>query len=150
MRTFIKWLVKHGPALATALDVHRDAICAQAASQLALEFPRLCADSERADQAIFQRMTFQKTPQRLHTVMQTALRFRTLGVIEREYRWFWETAPRFGVTREHMLSMARAYFAAARQSIPAEARIYPVLDECELAVLELIHDATADKLALSC
>lgn len=134
------WLTTRGPAFAALLDTKSEAISEVAEAQFAATFPSLCYDPTRFDAQTFQRTTFRKTPQRFHSLIQTALRFRTLTIIEREYQWAWGILPRFGVTQSHMIMQARIFFDAVRDVLTIE----PV-DKHGLALLEAAVLRTAER-----
>ena len=107
-------ILTNGSSLAAALDAHREKICTTLSSRLAASFPMLCYDYSRIDGRAFQQMMLRRTPQRLHTLIQTALRTNNLLLIEREYKWVWIIVQRFGVNRQHLIAQVYWYFDVAR------------------------------------
>ncbi|MGB9752732.1 hypothetical protein [Roseiflexus castenholzii] len=114
MQSLETWLGARGSMLAQALDAQRDIICEHVARKLATNYPDLCPNLPAEDPELSQQIMFQQTPQRFHTMLLAALRFRTLAIVEREYRWLWGIVQRFGVERSHLLQQVHWYFEAAR------------------------------------
>ncbi|GAB4198035.1 MAG: hypothetical protein OHK0022_16800 [Roseiflexaceae bacterium] len=142
------WLMASGPPLARLIDAQREPICQTVALRLEQAFPTLCYSQQRPDAATFQHSAFVRSPERLHTTLQVALRFRTLAVIDREYRWFWNLGPRFGVAPEHFLSMHRWYFEAVRQFVVQSPNDRAGLDAFEDTLLQMAnHIASLPPLA---
>ena len=133
-----EWLSARGPAVAQALDQQRETICARVATYLADTYPSLGYDPKRRDALAFQQKTFRETPRRFHQILQTALQFRTLAVIEREYRWGHDLLQRYNVTQHHMRAPVTQYFAAARDLVALDDDDRHGLDEMEAAILAMI------------
>jgi hypothetical protein len=96
-------------------------------------------DLPRPDAPAFQRLAFEETPRRLHRLLQVALRFQTIAVIEREYRWSWGILPRYGITLRHLLIMVHAYFEAARAALALDQLDRHYFELFERSVLEAIE-----------
>jgi hypothetical protein len=137
------WLTTRGPAFAALVDTKSEAISEVAEAQFAATFPSLCYDPTRFDAQTFQRTAFQKTPQRFHNLIQTALRFRTLAIVEREYQWAWGILPRFGVTQAHMIMQARIFFDSIRDVLTIDPIDKHGLALLEVAVLRIVERVTA-------
>lgn len=95
MQSLETWLGARGYILAQTLDRQRDIICEQVTRKLATSYPDLCPNLPAEDPELSQQMMFQQTPHRFHTMLLAALRFGTLAIIEREYRWLWGIVQRF-------------------------------------------------------
>ena len=143
MQSLEAWLSTRGSVLAQALDAQRNAICEDVSRKLAAEYPDLCPNLPSDDPELSQQIMFQQTPQRFHVILLAALRFHTLAVIEREYRWLWVIVQRFGVRRMHLLQQVRWYFEAAQAytSLSREDRAW--LTQLELAIEHMILTITA-------
>lgn len=141
MQGFDLWLSTRGAAVATALEERRDHVCESASARFAQQFEMLLLDLPRPDAAAFQRLAFRETPLRLHRLLQVVLRFQTLAVVEREYRWSWGILPRYGITLSHMLEMVRAYFSAARALAPLDQADMQFVEHFERQVLVAVERA---------
>ncbi|HEU4322861.1 MAG TPA: hypothetical protein VFS21_06895 [Roseiflexaceae bacterium] len=142
------WLTAGGPFLAQQIDAQREPICHTVALRLEQAFPTLCYSQQRPDASTFQRSAFARSPERLHAALQVALRFGTLAVLDREYRWFWNLGPRFGVAPEHFLSMHRWYFEAVREFIALAPTDRVGLDAFEDTLMQMAnHIASLPPLA---
>ena len=97
--TLEQWLFNSGPAYAERLEAQADPLCRSVTTLMMTAYPDLCYLPNRPDAATFQQRTFTETPKRFHRLMQVVLRFQTLMVIDREYRWGWPIMQRFGVSR---------------------------------------------------
>jgi hypothetical protein len=147
MYGFQSWLASRGQAVALALDERSERICDHAAARFAEQYPTLMLDLPRPDAEMFQQLAFRETPRRLHRLLQVALRFQTLAVIEREYRWSWGILPRFGITLAHMHALARTYFESARVLVMFDQTDRPYFELLEMNVLQLIErSAPVDQL----
>ena len=142
MQSLEAWLSTRGSVLAQALDAQRNAICEDVSRKLAAEYPDLCPNLPSDDPELSQQIMFQQTPQRFHVILLAALRFHTLAVIEREYRWLWGIVQRFGVKRVHLLQQVRWYFEAAQAytSLSREDRAW--LMQLESAIEHMILTIT--------
>lgn len=140
---FEKWLQARGPGLADQLARERNAICRVVSGRLERTFPELCDDPERPDRESFRRSALERSPERLHTLLQTALRLQTLSVVEQEYRWLLGVLPRYGITARHMLAMAGWYFSEARARLALDPIELAGLNELKRAVLRAIRAETA-------
>lgn len=134
-----EWMASHGAELAAAIDSRRDMICDTVSRRLAENFPQLCYEIDRPDAEAYQQAAFQKTPLRFHKLLQAALRFNALGVVEREYQWSFRLMARSGVEPHHMLAQARWYFEAMRDHVPAQNGDGPYLQLLQETVLLLIR-----------
>ncbi len=142
MQSLETWLGAHGHTLAQALDTQRDIICDQVTRKLATTYPDLCPNLPSEDPELSQQIMFQQTPQRFHTMLLAALRFGTLAIIEREYRWLWGIVQRFGVERPHLLQQVRWYFEAARTCAPLSLEDRAWLTVIESAIEQIVLAAT--------
>lgn len=133
-----EWLSARGPAVAQALDQQRESLCARVSTYLAETYPSLGYDPKRRDAIAFQQKTFRETPRRFHQILQTALQFRTLTVIEREYRWGHDLLQRYHVTQHHLRAPVTQYFAAARALVALDDSDQHGLDEVEATILAMI------------
>ena len=136
------WLQTNSDSLAAALDGQREAICATLTTRLLATFPRLCYDPKRVDGRAFQRMTMRQTPQRLHLLIQSALRLRNLGMIERQYRWGWPMVQRFGGHRQHLITHIYWYFEVARATLKLENSDRAALSALETEIVQMVERAT--------
>ena len=136
---FENWLRARGPELADQLARERNAICRAVSVRLGRTFPELCDDPTRPDRESFRRTALERSPERLHTLLQTALRLQSLSVIEQEYRWLWGVLPRYGITATHMLAMAGWYFSMARERLALDPGDLAGLNELKRAVLRAIR-----------
>lgn len=143
MQSLETWLGARGYILAQTLDRQRDVICEQVTRKLATNYPDLCPNLPAEDPELSQQMMFQQTPHRFHTMLLAALRFGTLAIIEREYRWLWGIVQRFGVERSHLLQQVQWYFEAAKScaSLSLEDRAW--LSVLESAIEQIIVNVTA-------
>jgi hypothetical protein len=132
-------LANRGTAMAVALEDRGATICETTTTRFAALFETLLLDLTRPDVTSFQRLAFEETPRRLHRLLQVALRFQTIAVIEREYRWSWGILPRYGITLRHMQSMVRSYFEAARAILVLDQLDRHFLDVFERAVLDAVE-----------
>lgn len=136
------WLQSNGATLAAALEGQRDAICVALTARIASSFPMLCYDHSRFDGRTFQQQMLRRTPQRLHALMQSALRLQNLDIIEREYRWAWPLVQRYGVTRQHLIAQVYWYFEVSRSLTRLEDADRFALNELEKAVVATIEQTT--------
>lgn len=137
-----EWISKRGPAVAQALDRQREALCSRVASYLAEAFPALAYDPKRSDANAFQQKAFRETPRRFHQVLQTALQFRTLAVIEREYVWGHDLLQRYRVTRHHLRAPVAQYFTEVRALVELDDADRAGLDKVEAEILSMIQRIT--------
>jgi hypothetical protein len=137
------WLELHGAQVAGVLDQHREGLCDMVTNRLATAFPSLCFDASRPDAVAFQQHVFKETPRRFHRLIQVVLRFQTMMVIEREYRWGWAIMPRFGVARHHMINHARWYFDTVRGSSLVTRDDMSHLDLLSTNIVHIIEQITA-------
>jgi hypothetical protein len=142
MATLETWLESSGARVAAQLDDQRDLICDLVSNRLSVAFPSLCYDPSRPDAVAFQRLSFIETPRRFHRLMQVVLRFQTLMVIDREYRWGWPIMQRFGVSRHHILSHVRWYFDVVRTSSTIDSADLPYIEQLASRVLQIVGQAT--------
>lgn len=133
------WFASRGFSLAVALEEHGNSICETTTAHFAAQFETLMLDLPRPDAPAFQRLAFEETPRRLHRLLQVALRFQTITVIEREYRWSWGILPRYGITLRHMLAMVRAYFESARAALALDSLDRHHFELFERSVLEAVE-----------
>ncbi len=143
MQSLETWLGARGSTLAQALDKQRDMICDQVTRKLATSYPDLCPNLPSEDPELSQQIMFQQTPQRFHTMLLAALRFGTLAIIEREYRWLWGIVQRFGVERPHLLQQVRWYFEAARACAPLSLEDRAWLSVLESAIEQIVLTVTS-------
>ncbi|MGQ9550458.1 MAG: hypothetical protein ACUVSY_16550 [Roseiflexus sp.] len=143
MQSLEAWLGTRGPALAQALDAQRSAICEEVSRRLRAEYPDLCPNLSSDDPELSQQIMFQQTPQRFHVILLAALRFHTLAVVEREYRWLWGIVQRFGVNRLHLLQQVRWYFEAAQMFAPLSHEDRTCLTQLESAIEHMILTITS-------
>jgi hypothetical protein len=143
MATLEAWLEANGGRVAALLEDQRDLICDLVSNRLSTAFPSLCYDPARPDAVAFQRLTFIETPRRFHRLMQVVLRFQTLMVIDREYRWGWPIMQRFGVSRHHILSHVRWYFDVVRTSSTLDTADLPYIEQLSSRVQQIVSLATA-------
>jgi hypothetical protein len=142
MQSLETWLGARGPMMAQALDMQRDMICEHVTRKLATSFPDLCPNLPSEDPELSQQIMFQQTPHRFHVMLLAALRFRTLSVVEREYRWLWGIVQRFGVERSHLLQQVRWYFEAARIFAPLSLEDLAWFKALESAVEQIVWTVT--------
>ncbi len=142
MQSLETWLGARGHILAQTLDLRRDAICEQVTRKLATSYPDLCPNLPAEDPEISQQIMFQQTPQRFHTMLLAALRFGTLAIIEREYRWLWGIVQRFGVERLHLLQQVRWYFEAVDTLVQLSLEDRAWLHALESAIEQIVLSAT--------
>lgn len=142
MQSLETWLGARGPVLAQALDLQRDVICDYVTRRLATNYPDLCPNLPAEDPELSQQIMFQQTPQRFHIMLLAALRFRTLAVVEREYRWLWGIVQRFGVERSHLLQQVNWYFEAARASVTLSIEDRAWLTVLESAIEQIVLTVT--------
>jgi hypothetical protein len=102
----------------------------------------LCYDPKRFDGRSFQQQAFRKSPVRLHNLLQAALRLRNIEMIEREYRWLWTIAARYGIARQHLLAQVHWYFDTARAVIHFDDADRSALEAIESAVIHHVNHAT--------
>lgn len=143
MQSLEAWLSTRGSILAQALDMQRQAICEEVTRKLATSYPDLCPNLPAEDPELSQQVMFQQTPHRFHVMLLAALRFGTLTVIEREYRWLWGIVRRFGVERSHLLQQVRWYFEVSRALAPISAEDRVWLSMLELSIEQIILTATS-------
>lgn len=143
MRSDTMWFMAGGPLLARLIDTQREPICQAVAIRLEQMYPALCYNHERPDAMTFQRSAFARTPQRLHALVQAALQFRTVGLLDREFRWFWDLGPRFGVDQEHILNMHQWYFEAVRELVSLAPPDRVALDAFEETVMGILLHVTS-------
>lgn len=143
MDAFTDWLAVRGPAVTKAMAAHRDQICGIVSGRLATVFPALCYDPQRVDAERFQQHTYYEVPRRFQRVLEAAILFQSLTIIEKEYVWGWPILANYGVTRQQMLAQVRWYFDAMRTSIPLEPSDLPQLTALEKSILQIVHQVTA-------
>lgn len=143
MQSNTLWFMAGGPLLARLIDTQREPICQAVTIRLEQMYPALCYNYLRPDAVTFQRSAFARSPQRLHALVQAALQFRTVGLIDREYRWFWNLGPRFGVDQEHMLSMHHWYFETVREFVSLAPADRAALSAFEETVMEILLHVTS-------
>ncbi len=142
MQSLETWLGARGPILAQTLDLQRDVICDYVTRRLAAHYPDLCPNLPAEDPELSQQVMFQQTPHRFHVMLLAALRFRTLAVVEREYRWLWGIVQRFGVERSHLLQQVNWYFEAARTFAALSNEDRAWLTALESAIEQIVLTAT--------
>lgn len=136
------WLQTNGATLAAALEAHREAIYAALAERLATTYPLLCYDPNRFDAQAFQQLAQRRSPERLHKLIQSALRLRNLGLIKTQYEWAWPLMQRFGVAREHLLVQVSWYFAVARALTTLDDSDRQALHALETNMVQIVKAAT--------
>ncbi len=142
MQSLETWLGARGHTLAQTLDLRREAICEQVTRKLATSYPDLCPNLPAEDPEISQQIMFQQTPQRFHTMLLAALRFGTLAIIEREYRWLWGIVRRFGVERLHLLQQVHWYFEAVDTLVQLSREDRAWLHARSSAIEQIVLNAT--------
>ncbi|HEX9441464.1 MAG TPA: hypothetical protein VF909_17390 [Roseiflexaceae bacterium] len=139
------WLKAHGPQLADRLEAQREPICDVVAARLETVFPSLGCDLLRAGTATFTQNVYQASAYGFHRLLQVALRFQTMSVIEGEYRWAWGILPRYGVTQNHLRAQMRWYFKAARIAVALDAADQTFVDALEVLIADVIARVTAEE-----
>ena len=143
MASNTEWLQTNGVSLAAALDLHSEAICDVLTERLAKTYPELCYDPKRIDGRSFQKLAQQRTPQRVHDLIQSALRLQSLDLIKNQYEWAWPIMQRFGVGRKHLLAQVSWYFEVARELATLNEGDRAALDALENAMTKIVKRATA-------
>lgn len=136
-------LATDGPALAMMLKQQHHVISADVATRTLAAFPRLCYDSARPDAAAHQEHSLSRTPERIYQMLQIVLQFGTLGIVDREYRWMWQVAAQHGVQQEHVLSVLRWYFDAAREHLNLDASKRKLLDSLDASIIQIVTHITS-------
>jgi hypothetical protein len=142
MLAFETWMTVRGAAVAELIDANRDAICEYVAQRLTASYPTLCYDPLRADAHSFQALAFSETPKRFHRLVQAALRFRSLTIIEREYYWGWSVLARHRVERHHMQAQVRWYYQGVRDHVALDSPDVTNLETFTSHVLLIIDRVT--------
>ena len=137
------WMASSASHCAAALESQRDAICELVSDQIRFRYPTLCYDPTRLDPVEFQQTMFRETPQRIHDLMQVVLGLQSLGSVTEEYRWSWGLLPRYGITRDHLLSFMHMYFAAVMEKVELSNSDRIGLGLLEQAIIERIEMITA-------
>ncbi|HMO57330.1 MAG TPA: hypothetical protein PKA05_02215 [Roseiflexaceae bacterium] len=120
MLAFETWLAGRSKQVAALINRQQEPICTYVAERLETSYATLCYDPVRPDARSFQVRAFSETPRRYHRLMQAALRFNSLQIIEREYYWAWNVLVRHRIERHHLQAQVRWYYQGVREYVDLE------------------------------